>query len=84
MPAAEGGGKKGKKGVTLPPKPALYTDEQWALAHNVTGLLELLSLVEKGSAAKEKPIATKQTVGLPVIHGISSDCPVLAQQQQWP
>lgn len=60
-------GKKGKKGgaasAALPAKPALFTDEQWALAHSVGGLLELLSAADKGSSAtKEKPLATKQTV----------------------
>jgi hypothetical protein len=59
------GGKKQKQGVSLPPKPALYTEEECELAHSVPKLLELLSVVEKGSAAKEhreKPLATKQAV----------------------
>lgn len=56
-------GQKGKKGPTLPPKPALYTEDEWALAYSVSKLLELLLVVEKGSAAaKEKPLATKQAV----------------------
>jgi hypothetical protein len=64
MPAAADKGKKGKKGVSLPPKPALYTEDEWVLAHSVPRLLELLSVVEKGIQPKEKPLATKQAVSM--------------------
>lgn len=66
MPAAAdkaGAGKK-KKCVALPPKPSLYTENEWVLAHSVPRLLELLSVPEKAvpGGSKEKPLATKQAV----------------------
>lgn len=66
MPAAadKAGAPKNKKGVALPPKPSLYTEDEWALAHSVPRLLELLSVPEKAvpGGSKEKPLATKQAV----------------------
>lgn len=62
MPGGAEKGGKGKKAAILPPKPAIFTEEAWLLAHNVTRLLELLSAADKGSSAKEKPPASKQTV----------------------
>lgn len=65
MPVDGASSKQKKKGPTLPPKPALYTDAEWELAHSVPRLLEFLSVVDKGSAGKEhkdKPLATRQAV----------------------
>lgn len=62
MPAAAD--PKKKKAVALPPKPALYTDEEWSLAHSVPRLLELLSGSDKGSTAAAGAVCTKPTVSV--------------------
>jgi hypothetical protein len=87
MPAAADKAGKKKKGEALPPKPALYTEDEWGLAHSVPRLLELLSVPEKpapgGSSSKEKPLATKQAVRVYARVCATAATPDAAQAPQW-
>lgn len=64
MPAEK---KKAQK--SLPPKPSTFSDEQWALAHSASKLLEVLAAPERAahsasSKTGEKPLASKPSAAL--------------------
>jgi hypothetical protein len=73
MPGQDGKKQKGA-GAALPPKPALFSDEEWALAHSVPQLLELLasapasadkassSSTAAATADKDRPVASRAQV----------------------
>jgi hypothetical protein len=46
------------------PKPSIYTEEEWVLAHNGKELMDILSASDRGSANSKcnKPLVSKATV----------------------